>query len=141
MPAIYDLANRGLLPPGFSLIGFARRDWADQDFGKIVYESVKERSRTPFREDVWRSLSEGIRFVPGTFDDPKAFDLLTETVKDLDEQRGTGGNHAFYLSIPPSFFATVCEQAQALGALDARGGLVAPRRHREAVRPRPQERA
>ncbi|CAN7430941.1 glucose-6-phosphate dehydrogenase [Knoellia sp. LjRoot47] len=115
MPAIYDLANRGLLPPGFSLIGFARRDWADQDFGKIVYESVKERSRTPFREDVWRSLSEGIRFVPGTFDDPKAFDLLTETVKDLDEQRGTGGNHAFYLSIPPSFFATVCEQLKRSG--------------------------
>ena len=26
MPAIYDLANRGLLPPGFGLIGFARRD-------------------------------------------------------------------------------------------------------------------
>ena len=62
MPAIYDLANRGLLPPGFSLIGFARRDWADQDFGKIVYEAVKERSRTPFREDVWRALAEGIRF-------------------------------------------------------------------------------
>ena len=38
MPAIYDLANRGLLPPGFSLVGFARRDWADQDFGKVVYD-------------------------------------------------------------------------------------------------------
>ncbi len=24
LPAIYDLANRGLLPPGFSLIGFSR---------------------------------------------------------------------------------------------------------------------
>ena len=34
MPAIYDLANRGLLPPGFTLIGFARRDWADQDFAR-----------------------------------------------------------------------------------------------------------
>ena len=32
LPAIYDLANRGLLPPGFSLVGFARRDWSDQDF-------------------------------------------------------------------------------------------------------------
>ncbi|HBU41585.1 MAG TPA: glucose-6-phosphate dehydrogenase, partial [Microbacterium sp.] len=25
MPAVYDLANRGLLPPGFGLVGFARR--------------------------------------------------------------------------------------------------------------------
>ena len=37
MPAIYDLANRGLLPPGFSLVGFARRDWANQDFAAIVH--------------------------------------------------------------------------------------------------------
>jgi glucose-6-phosphate 1-dehydrogenase len=115
MPAIYDLANRGLLPPGFSLVGFARRDWADQDFGKIVYESVRERARTPFREEVWRSLAEGIRFVPGSFDDDAAFDLLAQTVQQLDEQRGTGGNHAFYLSIPPSSFATVCQQLERSG--------------------------
>ena len=115
MPAIYDLANRGLLPPGFSLIGFARRDWADQDFGKIVYQSVRERARTAFREEVWRSLAEGIRFVPGSFDDEPAFDLLAATVRELDEQRGTGGNHAFYLSIPPSFFATVCQQLERSG--------------------------
>jgi glucose-6-phosphate 1-dehydrogenase len=115
MPAIYDLANRGLLPPGFSLVGFARRDWADQDFGKIVYESVRERARTPFREEVWRSLAEGIRFVPGTFDEDSAFDLLAQVVAELDEQRGTGGNHAFYLSIPPSSFATVCQQLERSG--------------------------
>ncbi|WP_434967157.1 glucose-6-phosphate dehydrogenase [Janibacter indicus] len=119
MPAIYDLSNRGLLPPGFSLVGFARRDWADQDFGKVVYDAVREHARTPFREEVWRSLSEGFRFVPGTFDDPAAFDLLAQTVHELDEARGTGGNHAFYLSIPPGFFSTVCEQLQ-------RSGLATP---------------
>ena len=119
MPAIYDLANRGLLPPGFSLVGFARRDWADQDFGKVVYDAVRKHARTPFREEVWRSLSEGFRFVPGTFDDDAAFDLLAQTVRELDEQRGTGGNHAFYLSIPPGFFSTVCQQLQ-------RSGLASP---------------
>ena len=56
MPAIYDLANRGLLPPGFSLVGFARRDWADQDFAQIVHDAVAEYARTPFREDVWAAL-------------------------------------------------------------------------------------
>ena len=119
LPAIYDLANRGLLPPGFSLVGFARRDWADQDFGKVVRDAVREHARTPFREEVWRSLSEGFRFVPGVFDDDAAFDLLAETVRELDEQRGTGGNHAFYLSIPPDFFSVVCEQLQ-------RSGLATP---------------
>jgi len=119
MPAVYDLTNRGLLPPGFALTGFARRDWATQDFAQIVHDSVKEHARTPFREATWRQLSEGIRFVQGTFDDDDAFDRLSDTVAELDASRGTGGNHAFYLSVPPSAFPVVCKQL-------ARSGLSQP---------------
>jgi len=110
MPAIYDLANRGLLPPGFALVGFARRDWADQDFEQVVHDAVKAHARTPFREAVWRNLAEGFRFVQGSFDDDNAFDTLTETVTALDKERGTGGNFAFYLSIPPGAFPVVTKQ-------------------------------
>ena len=118
LPAIYDLANRGLLPPGFSLIGFARRDWADQDFRQVAYEAVKEHARTPFREDVWQQLSQGMHFVPGEFGDPGAFDALAMAVKELDQSRGTGGNYAFYLSIPPSAFPQVVQQLQRSGLAD-----------------------
>ena len=109
-PAIYDLANRGLLPPGFSLVGFARRDWAHEDFGRVVHDAVRAHARTPFRQAVWDRLAEGIRFVQGTFDDDAAFDRLEATVAELDRLRGTGGNHAFYLAIPPSSFPVVCKQ-------------------------------
>ncbi|GAA4679922.1 glucose-6-phosphate dehydrogenase [Pseudonocardia yuanmonensis] len=118
MPAIYDLANRGLLPPGFALTGFARRDWDEQDFGQVVHEAVKQHARTPFRQEVWDRLAEGFRFVQGSFGDDDAFDRLEHTVRDLDRVRGTGGNHAFYLSIPPSAFPVVCKQL-------ARSGLSA----------------
>jgi glucose-6-phosphate 1-dehydrogenase len=118
MPAVYDLANRGLLPPGFSLVGFARRDWADQDFAQIVHDSVKLHARTEFREEVWDQLSEGIRFVPGDFDDDLAFDTLRQTIVDLDRLRGTNGNHAFYLSIPPRFFDNVIGQLKEHGLAD-----------------------
>jgi glucose-6-phosphate 1-dehydrogenase len=110
MPAVYDLANRGLLPPGFSLVGFARRDWADQDFAQIVKKAVQAGARTPFRAEVWDQLAEGFRFVPGNFDDDDAFDRLARTTRELDEARGTGGNHAFYLSIPPGAFPVVTKQ-------------------------------
>jgi glucose-6-phosphate 1-dehydrogenase len=122
MPAIYDLANRGLLPPGFSLVGFARRDWADQDFAQIVHDSVKEHARTEFREEVWNQLAEGFRFVPGNFDDDAAFDNLRRTIEELDEVRGTGGNHAFYLAIPPAFFGDVVGQLQEHGLADPAEG-------------------
>ncbi|MDT0265104.1 glucose-6-phosphate dehydrogenase [Streptomyces sp. DSM 44915] len=110
MPAVYDLSNRGLLPPGFSLVGFARRDWADEDFARVVHDSVKQHARTPFREEVWRQLAEGMRFVQGTFDDDDAFTRLRGTIEELDKERGTGGNFAFYLSVPPKFFPTVVRQ-------------------------------
>ncbi|HEY5171529.1 MAG TPA: glucose-6-phosphate dehydrogenase, partial [Acidimicrobiia bacterium] len=121
MPAIYDLANRGLLPPGFALVGFARRDWADEDFEQVVHDAVKQYARTPFREEVWTQLAEGFRFVPGDFDDNAAFDSLAQTISDLDRVRGTGGNHAFYLSIPPKLFPVVVAQLKRSG-LSAKNG-------------------
>ena len=115
MPAIYDLANRGLLPPGFSLVGFARRDWADEDFAQVVHDSVRTYARTEFREEVWNQLAEGFRFVPGNFDDDVAFAELRRTIEELDEVRGTDGNHAFYLAIPPGFFGDVVGQLKKHG--------------------------
>ncbi|MDJ0397307.1 glucose-6-phosphate dehydrogenase [Rhodococcus rhodochrous] len=122
MPAVYDLANRGLLPPGFALVGFARRDWADEDFGQVVHDAVREHSRTPFREEVWQRLAEGIRFVQGTFDDDAAFAELATTLEKLDRERGTGGNHAFYLSVPPDAFPVVCGQLSRSGLAAERDG-------------------
>ena len=122
MPAVYDLANRGLLPPGFALVGFARRDWVDQDFSKVVYDAVKQYARTPFDEDVWKQLAQGIRFVQGEFDDDAAFLKLKQTIEDLDRDRGTMGNHAFYLSIPPKAFPLVTEQLKESGLAEQKDG-------------------
>ncbi len=138
MPAVYDLANRGLLPPGFALVGFARRDWADQDFGQVVHDAVREYARTPFRESVWRQLAEGLRFVPGDFSDDDAFDAAGP-----DRPRaGPGPRHRRQprvLHVHPA--EVLPRRDQAAGQVRAgrpRGRPVAAGRDREAVRPRPQ---
>lgn len=115
LPAVYDLTHRGLLPPGFALVGFARSKLSDKDFAQIAYDAVKEHARTSFHEDVWRQLVDGIRFVSGDLDDDAAFDTLAETLGELDRLRGTGGNYAFYLSIPPRFFPSVIDQLKRSG--------------------------
>ncbi|WP_347222421.1 glucose-6-phosphate dehydrogenase [Mycolicibacterium poriferae] len=82
---------------------------------KIVHDAVRDHARTGFREEVWERLAEGFRFVSGSFDDDDAFDRLKDTLEGLDKERGTDGNHAFYLSIPPKAFPTVCEQLDRSG--------------------------
>ena len=115
IPAVYDLANRGLLPPSFSLVGFGRREWSDDDFAGYVKDAVQAGSRTKFSQSVWDQLVEGIRFVQGGFDDHDAFDRLRGTLQEMDEKRGTRGNVAFYLSVPPKSFEQVCQQLSSHG--------------------------
>ncbi|MCK9917133.1 MULTISPECIES: glucose-6-phosphate dehydrogenase [Microbacterium] len=135
MPAVYDLANRGLLPPGFGLVGFARRDWADEDFAQVVHDAVRQYARTEFRDETWQQLLQGIRFVQGEFDDLEAFHGLRETVEQLDVERGTMGNHAYYLSIPPKNFAVVAQKLKASGLVDDTAD--APDRWRRVVIEKP----
>ena len=123
LPAIYDLANRGLLPADFALLGFARRDWGDGDFAALAKKAAKEHARTQWNDDVWRRLNENLQFVPGSFDDDEAFDTLAETLNNLRNTHGIKGNAAFYLSIPPAMFPVVLKQMERTGmASNARSG-------------------
>lgn len=122
LPAMYDLANRGLLTPGFGMVGFGRRDWTDDDFRAYVREAVIQHTRTGFREQAWAPFAEGLRFVQGTFSDADAFDRLAACVDDLERTCGTRGNAAFYLSIPPKNFDSVIEQLDRCGLAAQREG-------------------
>jgi len=115
LPAIYDLANRGLLPADFALLGFARRDWGDGDFAALAKKAAKTHARTQWNDDVWRRLNENLQFVPGSFDDDQAFDTLAETLDNLRNTHGIKGNAAFYLSIPPPMFPVVLKQMERTG--------------------------
>ena len=119
MPAVYDLANRGLLPTNFALLGFARRDWGNQDFAELAREAARNAARTPWREEVWERLAGNVRFVQGSFDDDNAFDHLAATLDELEGSHGIGGNAAFYLSIPPAMFPVVLKQMQRTGMADS----------------------
>ncbi|MGV0398471.1 glucose-6-phosphate dehydrogenase [Corynebacterium suicordis] len=118
LPAVYDLASRGLLPAGFSLVGYGRRDWSDEEFAEQVKASVQERARTPWRDEVWERLAEGIFFVKGDFVTDSAFDALAAKTQEIDQLRGTAGNWAYYLSVPPEYFSDVCHQLERSGLAD-----------------------
>jgi glucose-6-phosphate 1-dehydrogenase len=118
IPAVYDLANRGMLPPSFIIAGFARRDWGDEDFEELAKKAAQQHARTPWRDEVWARLAGNIKFVGGSFDDDDAFDQLAQTLDDLCETHRISGNAAFYLSIPPAAFPVVLKQLSRTGMAD-----------------------
>ncbi|NYT95748.1 glucose-6-phosphate dehydrogenase [Salinispora sp. H7-4] len=118
LPAVYDLANRGLLPPSFVVLGFARRDWDDGDFESVAQAAAKAHARTPWREEVWARLAGNIKFVGGSFDEDAAFDQLAGTLDGLRQSHGIPGNAAFYFAIPPAAFPVVLKQLARTGMSD-----------------------
>jgi glucose-6-phosphate 1-dehydrogenase len=106
-PALYSLAFRRLLPERFAVVGTARTDETDDDFKERMKEAVQEFGRDEFRDEVWETLADGMRYVATDFADAAGEDRLEQVLNELDGDRDTGGNRVYYLAIPPSVFGTV----------------------------------
>jgi glucose-6-phosphate 1-dehydrogenase len=125
VPALYNLQRERLLPPGFSVIGFARRDWSDDFFRSSLLEAARQHSRSGIEETLWQSFAESIFYTQSSFDDPAGYESLAQRLNQLDQQRGTSGNRLFYLSTPPESYATIIQQLGAAGlAKSPSGGWV-----------------
>jgi glucose-6-phosphate 1-dehydrogenase len=121
IPAVYDLANRGLLPNDFVVVGFSRADWpGGGTFESLARKSARDGARTAWNEEVWKRLAANTKFIEGSFDDDEAFDKLVTTMDELRESHGIRGNAAFYLSVPPSMFQNVLGQMHRAKLADAK---------------------
>ena len=105
LPALYDLANRGLLPPSFTIIGVARK--VDPSLPEKVEAAIREGANTPVTETTLKQLMSGLVVVNGQYNDVETYRSLGHTMDRMSAERGTNGNYAFYLAIPPELFPTV----------------------------------
>ncbi|MDR1392930.1 MAG: glucose-6-phosphate dehydrogenase (NADP(+)) [Bifidobacteriaceae bacterium] len=131
LPAIYDLANRGWLPGGFSLTGVGRSPWSREDFIRQTHTAVAAGARTPFRQRVWEQMAAALNYVTGDVADPSVYVSLHQALTRPASERGTAQRRIFYLALPPGVFATVCAQLVASGlagpaSLDDAVGPVTP---------------
>ena len=110
VPAIYDLTYERLLPPGFTIVGFARHEYTNESFAEYLKDGVKTFSRNPLDEDIWRAFKDGVFYVPGDFETQADYGTLAHALAQIDRQRGTLGNHLFYLATPPRFYETIVDQ-------------------------------
>ena len=115
VPALYNLQRERLLPPGFSVVGFARRDWSDDFFRGSLLADAREFSRSGIEDTLWASFAEGVRYIQSSFDDPRGYQVLAQRLAELDQQRGASGNRLFYLATPPESYATIIQQLGAAG--------------------------
>jgi glucose-6-phosphate 1-dehydrogenase len=108
VPALYHLARGGNLPSEFAIVGYARRDWTDEQLRAELKKSLGKDNDPDF-ERFWDQFASHIFFAPGTFDDPAAYAKLKAQLEQIDSSHGTRGNRLYYLAVAPEFFSTIID--------------------------------
>ena len=114
IPALYQLHFADQLPDELVIIGFARRDWNDDQMRLELKKGVEQFSRTkPVDHEKLDQLLSCMYYVQSSFDEVEGYQDLCEAIKDLGIT-----NRIYYLSTPPSSYGTIVEKLGQVG-LDA----------------------
>jgi glucose-6-phosphate 1-dehydrogenase len=115
IPALYNLAADGELPPATAVIGFARREKSDDDFRKELEEATRKFSRQTVRDEIWKTFAQSIFYHQSEFQDESGYKSLAQRLDKIDKERGTRGNRLFYLAVAPDQFEPILKNLKAAG--------------------------
>ena len=112
LPAIFSLYYDRHLPENFRVFGYARSKMTNEEFKDKIRESLPCRiSAAGNCDEVMDAFLDRMHYVSGLYDDPKDFKALDAAMAAEEATMGTKAMRIFYLSIPPSIFVPVAQNA------------------------------
>jgi glucose-6-phosphate 1-dehydrogenase len=122
-PALCNLAQEGLLPEEFGVVGFGRTGLSEEQLRERMRQNLREAAGD-FSADpaMIEWLVSRLSFVRSDFADPAGYEQLAVKLREIDQSRATGGNYLFYLATAPEFFLDVTQCLGQAGLLDQANG-------------------
>ena len=109
IPALCNLAEDGVLPQQFAIVGFAGDDFTTESFRKMLGEEIPKYSPSHVEPKLWEWMAERVYYVRGDFLDAEAYKWLDAQVAETDKKHKTAGNRFFYLAVAPRFFSPIAK--------------------------------
>ncbi|HLI00787.1 MAG TPA: glucose-6-phosphate dehydrogenase, partial [Acidimicrobiales bacterium] len=103
LPALFRLAQEGLMPSDWRLVGNGRGDVAHEDFREQVRQSLERFGPKP-SEGPWDDFSSRLSFAGGGFETSDPGSLL-EVLDEAHRSLGGRARRVHYMAVPPSAFA------------------------------------
>ncbi len=97
LPGMFHLAQVGLMPRRFRIIGASRGQAGVEEFREMAREAVEDSSRRPPARADWDRFAECLAFV--SIGD--GLDSLGDAVREAREDLGADARVLHYLSLPP----------------------------------------
>lgn len=117
IPALFSLFCNGLLPAGFTVVGFARSQQNDAEFRTLVAKTLTMRYEPePSVCDIKvGQFLQRCHYVTGQYTSTEDFARLGERIRELN---GPRPNVLFYMAIPPSVFIDTARSIREAGLSD-----------------------
>src|SRR5437667_4419365 len=115
VPALYNLAADGDLPPAVAIVGFARRKKSDEEFRRDLEEAARKFSRQAVRDEIWKTFAQSIFYHQSEFGDESGYKRLAKRLDEIDKDHGTRGNRLFYFAAAPDQFEPILKHLKAAG--------------------------
>ena len=117
--ALFKLYQKGYLADHFALLGTSRHEMSDEEFQKLVQDSIKDIEET--RNGEAADFSKHFFYKAHDVTKPEHYTILKDRIAELDKQFGTDGNRLFYMSMAPQFFGTIALNLKKQGLLSDDG--------------------
>jgi len=122
IPAVYSLFRGGLLPHGFSVVGFARTAKSDESFRAELREAATAFARLkPTDEGSWGSFASRLHYHQGNYHSPADFRSLIARLDGIAARHHAPRNCLFYCASPPAVFPVIVSQLRESGLAQAGG--------------------
>jgi glucose-6-phosphate 1-dehydrogenase len=122
VPALYDLAEGRRLPMEFAVVGVSRTEMSHEEFRKRLRGALDQQRPGRVSDEVWSSFCGSVFYLRGDSKDPQTYRELKRFLRDLDADRGTQGNRAYYLASSPSLVSPIVERLGEAGMNEGESG-------------------
>jgi glucose-6-phosphate 1-dehydrogenase len=121
LPGLYRLAQAGLMPEDFKIIGSGRHQ-PDGEFADEVHAALDEHARPDLTAADWDAFAPRLSFVASSADDGRE---LAEAVAAARRDLGDQSRTLLYLAVPPSAMRPMVGMLASTGlSVDGRARLV-----------------
>ncbi len=110
IPSLFDLQRQNLLPPGMVMLGVSRTAFSEPAFRDKMAQAIYQFANAkPVPEPDVRCFLGRVHYLAMDTGNVADYVKLKDRLDALDQQYHTQGNCVYYLSTPPSLYATIAE--------------------------------
>jgi len=103
VPALWSMFQSRVLPEPFAVIGVSRREMTNEQFRTHMRQAITEFARVqPPSSRVWDRFAQALFYYVGDPADASLYGGFSQYLRQVESERGTGGNRLFYCATPPS---------------------------------------